>query len=53
MKRNFDEKNITASDNPTFNKIDFSGKNLLDGWQLDFTIEMPNVDINLCQDLQC
>ncbi len=53
MSRDFSDKNITASLNPTMVKISFSGKNLLDGWALTFDVQMPNTDINLCQDLQC
>lgn len=48
MFRDFEENNITASENPSFEKVTLEGKNLLDGWELSFTIEVPNVILNLC-----
>lgn len=52
MNRDFTENNITASDNPTLTKITFSNKNLLDGWEMDFDVEMPNDNLNLCNSLE-
>lgn len=46
--RNFEDNNITASLNPNLEKITYSDKNLLDGWQLTFDVELPNVDLSLC-----
>lgn len=48
MKRDFNENNITASENPPLQKITFSDKNLLDGWSLTFDLEIPNTTISLC-----
>lgn len=48
MYRDFDNNNITASENPTLEKILESGSNLLDGWVLSFDVEMPNDTISLC-----
>tara|TARA_R110000772_G_C13310212_1_gene439980 strand:- start:25070 stop:25534 length:465 start_codon:yes stop_codon:yes gene_type:complete len=48
MYRDFDDNNITASENPTLEKILESGTNLLDGWLLSFDVEMPNDTISLC-----
>ena len=48
MNRGFVEHNITASDNPTLEAGVFKGKNLLDGWQMSFDVEMPNVTLDLC-----
>lgn len=48
MYRNFEENDITASENPTIEKITYSGKNLLDGWKLTFEVEMPNITLSLC-----
>ena len=49
ITRDFTEKNITASLNPVINKITFADKNLLDGWELTFDVEMPNTEIDLCE----
>ena len=48
MHRDFCDKNITASDNPTLNQVTFSDKNLLDGWQMSLNVEMPIAEVNLC-----
>ena len=48
MHRDFCDKNITASDNPTLEQVTFSDKNLLDGWQMSLTVEMPIAEVNLC-----
>ena len=49
MYRDFEDKNITSSDSPTFEKITLGGTNLLDGWELSFDVELPNTTLNLCQ----
>lgn len=49
MYRDFDENNITASENPTLEPLIYDEKNILDGWVLTFTIEVPNTTLNLCQ----
>ena len=41
-------KDISSSDNPPITKITFSDKNLLDGWELSFDIEMPITQVDLC-----
>ncbi len=46
--RDWAEEYITASENPSFEKIDFEKGNILDGWALDFELELPNTTINLC-----
>ena len=48
MHRDFCDKNITASDNPTLEQVTFSDKNLLDGWQMSLSVEMPIAEVNLC-----
>lgn len=48
MHRDFAENNITASDNPRLEMITFSDKNLLDGWSINFTVEMPTSGVDLC-----
>lgn len=42
------EKDMTASENPPLDKVDYSGSNILDGWQMTFELEVPNTTINLC-----
>lgn len=49
MYRDFEDNNITASENPTFEKVTFEGVNLLDGWELTFDVEVPNTTLSLCQ----
>ena len=48
MNRDFVKNNITASDNPTINQIDFAGANLYDGWTMSFDVEMPIYEVSLC-----
>lgn len=49
MYTDFEENNITASENPTFELGSFEGSKLLDGARLTFTVEVPNTIISLCQ----
>ncbi len=46
--REWAEDYITASESPSFEKICFGRGNILDGWALDFELELPNTTINLC-----
>lgn len=46
--RDWEDKNITTSDNATLNKIEFEKGNILDGWGMAFTVELPNTTISLC-----
>jgi len=48
MYVDFTENNITASENPTLEKVTDAEKNRLDGWTLSFEVEMPNTTIALC-----
>ena len=48
MHRDFENNNITASENPQLEIITYSNVNLLDGWKLTFEVEMPNTTLNLC-----
>lgn len=49
MYKDFENKNITASENPTFELGSMEGHKLLDGAVLTFQVELPNTIINLCQ----
>lgn len=49
MLKDFEENNITSSALPTLQQFTESNKNLLDGWIMSFDVEVPNVEINLCQ----
>jgi hypothetical protein len=49
MYRDFEDNNITASENPSLEVVTFDNKNLLDGWILTFDVEVPNTTLNLCQ----
>jgi hypothetical protein len=48
MYRDFEDNDITASENPQLEIITYSNVNLLDGWKLTFEVEMPNTTLNLC-----
>jgi hypothetical protein len=48
MYVDFDEHNITASENPTFEILYENRSNILDGVILTFVVEMPNNIISLC-----
>ncbi len=48
MYRDFAINNITASESPTLQQITYSDKNLLDGWDMSFEVEMPISETNLC-----
>ena len=48
MYRDFSKNDITASENPTLEKIEYANKNILDGWTLSFEIEVPNTTLSLC-----
>ena len=50
LHRDFELRDITASDSPTITKVTFSDKNLLDGWSLSFTVEMPIAELDLCDE---
>ena len=45
----FEQNNITASENPTLEPVENGYENGLDGWILTFDLEMPNQRLNLCQ----
>lgn len=44
-----EQRDITASLNVPLSKIDFEYTNTLDGWLLDFDIQVPNTTLDLCQ----
>jgi head-tail adaptor len=47
MNRNFEQNDIVASEEPSLSKDTFQYKNILDGWRLNFDVEMPMI-VNLC-----
>lgn len=49
MFKNFEENNITSSENPSLEPMIEDKTNLLDGWIMSFDIELPNTTLNLCQ----
>lgn len=51
LKRNFDDSNITASENPNFEPDYELAINTLDGYVLTFDVELPNTTISLCEPL--
>lgn len=48
MHRDFAKNNITSSDNPSLQQITYSEKNLLDGWSISFTVELPTNGVDIC-----
>lgn len=49
LKRRFDDNDYSTPDNPGLEAIIFNDKNILDGWTLTFSVELPNDVLNLCQ----
>lgn len=49
MYVDFENNNITSSENPSLTAITFGTNKLLDGWLLTFDVELPNTELNLCQ----
>lgn len=48
MHRGFVDKNIVASEEPSFDRIVLDYTNQCDGWQLSFSVDLPNSYLNLC-----
>lgn len=48
MNRDFEENNITASDNPSLDPLEGEGANIYDGWLMTFDVDLPNAELNLC-----
>ena len=51
MIRDFANNNITASESPGIDKIEFEGTNIYDGWTLNMQVQVPNTTISLCKNL--
>lgn len=49
MYTDFEERDITATENPNAESHSETRGNLLDGWVLTFDVELPNTTLNLCQ----
>ncbi len=48
MYKDFEDNNITASEEPNLDIVIEERSNILDGWTLNFEAEMPNTTLNLC-----
>ena len=48
MYKDFEDNNITSSEDPTLEPVTEYSKNLLDGWIMTFEVEIPNTTISLC-----
>lgn len=48
LYRDLNKDNITAELNVPLTKIDYEYTNTLDGWLLDFDVQIPNTTINIC-----
>lgn len=53
MYKDLCDKNITSSENPSFDRILDSHNDRLDGWQLTFDVELPNTELNICTNNEC
>jgi hypothetical protein len=49
MYTDFESNNITASENPSLDIVVHEYSNILDGWILNFDVEIPNIELSLCQ----
>ena len=49
MRADYLSNNFIADDSPRLVPSYESGTNLLDGWVMTFSLEVPNTSINLCQ----
>ena len=49
LYRDFEKAGIKATENAPITPIIHEGKSILDGWQVDFDVEMPNQELSLCQ----
>jgi len=50
--RDWQETNITTSENAPLTMIDFEMGNILDGWSLEFQVELPNDTMTLCDSIE-
>ena len=48
MLKDFEKENITASESPSLEKLYLEYGNEVDGWSLNFEVDMPNIEISLC-----
>ena len=48
MYKDFQDNDITASENPSLEPMFEDRTNLLDGWIMTFDVELPNTTLNLC-----
>jgi len=49
MFRDWGKNGIVASENPSIERIEYRGKSVLDGWEIDFQLELPNNKLSLCE----
>jgi hypothetical protein len=48
MVKDFADNNIIADEDSTLEPLTEAYSNLLDGWILNFDVELPNTTLNLC-----
>ena len=49
MLKDFEDNNIRVDQGASFDSLREWNKNLIDGWLMTFTIEVPNNTLNICQ----
>lgn len=47
LYRDWNQNNLTTTEDATVTKIEFARGNVLDGWSLSFEVEVPNTDLCL------
>ena len=49
MLQDFEENNIRVDETASLEQVTEYNGNVVDGWLMTFTIEVPNTTLNLCQ----
>jgi len=50
LYKDFEDTNITASESPALVPIEGDGKDVYDGWSITFDVDVPSVEMSLCND---
>ena len=50
LYKDFEDTNVTASESPALVPIEGDGKDVYDGWSITFDVDVPSVEMSLCND---
>jgi len=50
LYKDFEDTNVTASESPALVPIEGDGKDVYDGWSITFDVDVPSVEMSLCDD---